>query len=215
MDACIRHSKLDGYDAKPTLFFEFHGSARGGRRAGGAGAADRRRARRRRVPLGHRARGAHAAVEGAAQRVLRGARACSPARPVCSPTLRADLAAGRLHRSRRARTSTPPVLPAPIVGHVGDGNFHVLRAGRSERCRPSARAPRRSTTRGRCARSRWAAPAPASTASASGKLDALVAEHGAAVDVMRTIKRALDPLDIMNPGKTVPDGRRAAIGGGR
>ena len=36
------------------------------------------------------------------------------------------------------------------------------------------------------------------------KLDALVAEHGEAVDLMRTIKRAFDPLNIMNPGKTVP-----------
>ena len=26
MDACIRYSKLDGYEAKPTLFFEFHGT---------------------------------------------------------------------------------------------------------------------------------------------------------------------------------------------
>ena len=36
------------------------------------------------------------------------------------------------------------------------------------------------------------------------KLEALVAEHGEAVDLMRTIKRALDPRNIMNPGKTVP-----------
>ena len=36
------------------------------------------------------------------------------------------------------------------------------------------------------------------------KLDALVAEHGEAVELMQTIKRAFDPLDIMNPGKTVP-----------
>ena len=36
------------------------------------------------------------------------------------------------------------------------------------------------------------------------KLDALVAEHGEAVELMKTIKRAFDPLDIMNPGKTVP-----------
>ena len=36
------------------------------------------------------------------------------------------------------------------------------------------------------------------------KLDALVAEHGEAVDVMRALKRALDPHNIMNPGKTVP-----------
>ena len=36
------------------------------------------------------------------------------------------------------------------------------------------------------------------------KLDALVAEHGEAVALMRTIKRALDPRNILNPGKTVP-----------
>ena len=36
------------------------------------------------------------------------------------------------------------------------------------------------------------------------KLDALVLEHGEAVTLMRSIKVALDPHNIMNPGKTVP-----------
>ena len=36
------------------------------------------------------------------------------------------------------------------------------------------------------------------------KLDLLAQEHGEAVDLMRSIKRALDPQGIMNPGKTVP-----------
>jgi D-lactate dehydrogenase (cytochrome) len=36
------------------------------------------------------------------------------------------------------------------------------------------------------------------------KLDALVAEHGEAVTLMQAVKRALDPNDILNPGKTVP-----------
>ena len=35
MDACIRYSKLEGYEAKPTLFFEFHGSEARRARAGG------------------------------------------------------------------------------------------------------------------------------------------------------------------------------------
>ena len=34
-----------------------------------------------------------------------------------------------------------------------------------------------------------------------GKLDFLVAEHGEAVSVMRSLKQALDPDNIMNPGK--------------
>jgi D-lactate dehydrogenase (cytochrome) len=36
-----------------------------------------------------------------------------------------------------------------------------------------------------------------------GKMDFLVAEHGDAVSVMRSIKTALDPANIMNPGKIV------------
>ena len=34
-----------------------------------------------------------------------------------------------------------------------------------------------------------------------GKMDFLVAEHGEAISVMRTIKQALDPDNLMNPGK--------------
>ena len=36
-----------------------------------------------------------------------------------------------------------------------------------------------------------------------GKIDFLIAEHGEAVSVMRMIKQALDPKNIMNPGKVV------------
>ena len=36
------------------------------------------------------------------------------------------------------------------------------------------------------------------------KLEALVAEHGNAVELMKTLKRAFDPRNILNPGKTVP-----------
>jgi D-lactate dehydrogenase (cytochrome) len=37
------------------------------------------------------------------------------------------------------------------------------------------------------------------------KLDVLAQEHGEeAIELMRAVKRAFDPLNIMNPGKTVP-----------
>jgi D-lactate dehydrogenase (cytochrome) len=37
-----------------------------------------------------------------------------------------------------------------------------------------------------------------------GKLEYLAAEHGSALDVMRAIKRTLDPQNLMNPGKLIP-----------
>jgi D-lactate dehydrogenase (cytochrome) len=41
-----------------------------------------------------------------------------------------------------------------------------------------------------------------------GKIDSVAEEHGEAVAVMATLKRALDPQDIMNPGKIVRLGAR-------
>ena len=91
-------------------------------------------------------------------------------------------------------------LVAPIVGHVGDGNFHVLvlmdmsdpaeieRAeGFVERLNARAIA-----MDGTCTGEHGIG---------QGKLAFLGREHGAGVDVMRAIKQALDPLNIMNPGK--------------
>jgi D-lactate dehydrogenase (cytochrome) len=36
-----------------------------------------------------------------------------------------------------------------------------------------------------------------------GKMDFLIAEHGEAVSVMRAIKQALDPDNLLNPGKII------------
>ncbi len=94
-------------------------------------------------------------------------------------------------------------LVAPIVGHVGDGNFHVgLMVDRNdagEVARVHAflerLAERALAMDGTCTGEHGVG---------QGKMKFLPAEHGEpALDAMRAIKRALDPLDIMNPGKIV------------
>jgi D-lactate dehydrogenase (cytochrome) len=94
-------------------------------------------------------------------------------------------------------------LVAPIVGHVGDGNFHLtllidmddadeLKAAKAFNERLVERAL---AMDGTCTGEHGVG---------QGKMKYLLAEHGApALQAMRAIKRVLDPLDIMNPGKIV------------
>jgi D-lactate dehydrogenase (cytochrome) len=94
-------------------------------------------------------------------------------------------------------------LVAPIVGHAGDGNFHVLvlldpevpaEVDRTELF--VARLNRRAIgMEGTCSGEHGIG---------QGKMGFLALEHGDGVDYMRMIKRALDPQDIMNPGKIIP-----------
>ena len=94
-------------------------------------------------------------------------------------------------------------LVAPIVGHVGDGNFHVLPLFHPENADEIAR------VKGFVGRLVERALAMEGTASGEhgvgqGKMKYLEAEHGRpALDAMAVIKRALDPRDLMNPGKIV------------
>jgi D-lactate dehydrogenase (cytochrome) len=92
------------------------------------------------------------------------------------------------------------LLPAPIVGHVGDGNFHVgfvlnpNDPGEMEQARRLNEkiVHRALSLDGTCTGEHGIG---------CGKLDFLIAEHGEAVSVMRAIKKAIDPDNIMNPGK--------------
>ncbi len=95
-------------------------------------------------------------------------------------------------------------LIAPIVGHVGDGNFHTLilidpdNADEIERAEALNRriVLRALAMDGTCTGEHGIG---------IGKQDFLVQEHGApAVDAMRLIKQALDPDDLLNPGKILP-----------
>ena len=88
-----------------------------------------------------------------------------------------------------------------IVGHVGDGNFHIAYL-----VDPKVPAERETAER---LNRELVLRALAMDGTCSGehgiglhKMDFLVTEAGAgAVDLMRTVKRALDPKNIMNPGK--------------
>jgi D-lactate dehydrogenase (cytochrome) len=103
----------------------------------------------------------------------------------------------------RAELDTLP-LTAPIVGHVGDGNFHVLcvvNPDDAEEMRVARAMNERLVDR---------ALAMGGTCTGEhgigfGKTQYLGQEHGDAVDVMRALKHALDPANLMNPGKMLPD----------
>lgn len=91
-------------------------------------------------------------------------------------------------------------LLAPIVGHAGDGNFHVLVLFDAKNPQDVARAEAfvgRLNTRalamdGTCTGEHGVG---------QGKMSFLEQEMGSALDVMRQVKRGLDPDNIFNPGK--------------
>lgn len=93
-------------------------------------------------------------------------------------------------------------LIAPIVGHVGDGNFHTLVLMDMNDPAEIEKAERF------VERLNYRAIAMEGTCTGEhgigqGKMPFLEHELGPTVDVMRAIKRALDPLNIMNPGKVI------------
>jgi D-lactate dehydrogenase (cytochrome) len=93
-------------------------------------------------------------------------------------------------------------LIAPIVGHVGDGNFHLSILVDME---DPAEVERTEALVGRL---NLRAIAMDGTCTGEhgvgqGKMKYLAIEHGHGLDIMRTIKRAIDPANIMNPGKIV------------
>ena len=91
-------------------------------------------------------------------------------------------------------------ITAPIVGHVGDGNFHALllvdHDDREEvavaEALHSRMVMRALEMEGTCTGEHGIG---------YGKIEFLKQEHGDAVETMRLIKQALDPDNILNPGK--------------
>ena len=198
MDAINKYSDLD-YPVSSTLFFEFHGSEAGvkeqaetvGEIAAENGAGDFRwtALQEERSKLWQARHDAYYA----ALALRPGAKGW--ATDVCVPI--SHLADCIVETKQDIEASG---LLAPIVGHAGDGNFHlsfIIDPDDQVEMAKSKEVNDRMVLR---------ALALGGTCTGEhgigyGKLDFLTAEHGAAVPVMRQIKLALDPENLMNPGK--------------
>jgi D-lactate dehydrogenase (cytochrome) len=203
MEAVNKHSRLNR-PAKPTLFFEFHGMSDAavdeqaqatGEIVAEHGGQDYARAtspedRARLWQARHDAYYASLALRP-------GSRGWTT--DVCVPISRL---AECITETKRDLADSP--LVGPLVGHVGDGNFHLIMPVNPES--PSEMAAAEHLVDRLVAR----ALAMGGTCTGEhgvgiGKMRFLEAEHGReAVDLMRTIKRALDPHNLMNPGKVLP-----------
>jgi D-lactate dehydrogenase (cytochrome) len=186
----------------PTLFFEFHGSP--------AGVKEHAEIVRS-IAEEHGGLDFQWASDPAERARLWTARhnayfACLQLRPgaraittdVCVPISRlAECVAETQHDISHAS------MPIPMLGHVGDGNFHlvILIDPDSERERHEAE-----EINGRLVRRAIAMDGTCTGEHGIGlgKMAFLREEHGGAVDVMREIKRALDPYNLLNPGKIIP-----------
>lgn len=200
--AINRHSKTTLREA-PTLFFEFHGSPAGVEEQAQAvqtiasehGGMDFEWATRPedRSRLWQARHDAYYACLG----LKPGARALTT--DVCVPISR--LAECIVESTEDAAASG---MIAPLVGHAGDGNFHLAilvdpddSADLERAHRLSARMVERAL--------RMEGTCTGEHGIGIGKQKYLALEHGdAAISVMRAVKCALDPDNLMNPGKILP-----------
>ena len=190
-----------GYAERPTLFFEFHGTEAGVAEQiesvktisddfGGADFVWASKAEDR-SKLWQARHDAHYAN----MQLRPGAKAWPT--DVCVPLSRL----GECIAETRKDIEESGLL-APIVGHVGDGNFHVdMVLNPDDGDEGSAVAlnerlvSRALSMDGTCTGEHGVG---------YGKIDKLVEEHGeTAIDVMRGLKQSIDPPNLMNPGKIV------------
>jgi D-lactate dehydrogenase (cytochrome) len=201
IDAVNRYAKT-AYPVAPTLFFEFHGDSerhvadqaaavqevateRGGR---GFEWATRLEDRERLWQARHDALYAALALRP-------GSRGWTT--DVCVPISRLAECVVETKQDNVGAS-----FPICLVGHAGDGNFHLIYvldpespAELEEAGRLNDRMVRRALAMGGTCTGEHGV--------GTGKMKYLEAEHGPALDVMRTIKRALDPENRMNPGKMI------------
>ena len=198
MKAVNLWSKLD-YPEAPTLFFEFHGSeshvteqvgtVKAVAQANGGGEFAWSNRPEERSKLWQARHDAYYAAVNLRQGAI------GWATDVCVPMSRLAECIAQTHEDLAGAS-----VPATILGHVGDGNFHVVFSidpsapeELEEVDKLNARLVERALAMdGTCTGEHGIG---------LGKQEWLVAELGGAVDQMRLVKRAFDPKNIMNPGK--------------
>ncbi|MED5473037.1 MAG: FAD-linked oxidase C-terminal domain-containing protein [Pseudomonadota bacterium] len=201
MGACISYSKLEGYEEKPTIFFEFHGTEAGAKEQaetvqgiaeefGGSAFqwTSKMEDRNKLWQARHDAYYAAIALRSGCQ---------GWATDVCVPVSRL---AECINETKDDLKKTG--LISPLVGHVGDGNFHMLYIVDPDNKDEMAKAQEHSD------RMVMRALEMGGTCTGEhgvgyGKIHFLTDEHGDAMSLMRSLKTAFDPDNIMNPGKIV------------
>jgi len=95
-------------------------------------------------------------------------------------------------------------LTVPLVGHVGDGNFHLLFLIDPENEEEELKLYQPLNDRLVERALRMGGTCTGEHGIGSGKIKYMEAEHGESLDLMRQIKQAFDPDNLMNPGKMLP-----------
>lgn len=93
-------------------------------------------------------------------------------------------------------------LTAPLVGHVGDGNFHLVILVNPDSAEDMDSARDLAAAINKIALS-LGGTVTGEHGIGTGKRKYMDAEHGGAWALMRRLKAAVDPDDIMNPGQLV------------
>jgi D-lactate dehydrogenase (cytochrome) len=199
MEACILYSKLDGLERLPTLFFEFHGTPT---------SVEEQARQAQEIAGGFDGSGFSWATETSARNKLWQARhdaywACLALKPGHQGIATdAIVPISRLTEAILGAKEdiSASGLTAPIVGHVGDGNFHtvILVPPEPDGLARAWELDKKIVSRaldlgGSCSGEHGVG---------LGKREFLEREHGPdALAVMYSMKQALDPRGIMNPGK--------------
>ena len=200
MQAVNSYTKLR-YDIAPSLFLEFHGTANSVSEQAerskeiaeehGGGSFRWTLERERREELWNARHHAYYAIKAMRPGSYGWVSdVCVPISELanCIAATRGDVAAAN--------------LTAPILGHVGDGNFHAIFLVDPDDTDEMQRARRANdlmieralAVGGTCTGEHGIG---------IGKIEVLLTQHGEGVSIMRAIKNALDPHDLMNPGKVL------------